>query len=283
MTTAAPGTLEESCSVAAMPSMSGMLMSIRTTSGLSRAAISRASLAGRRGADHVDVALEARGASSGDRGSRGCRRRRGHGSGRPSRSGWSLIVWSRCLVRCERGTGRAPDPAIPCARCAPRVPSAAGHRPRRATVAAWRSGSRSRRPPAAGHRTSRRSTLRVTPVVTAETGGRTAAGERVDEVAGARGGARVTLPSIWANLMTSACWAVTATMTISCWPLRFVPGPRGAGARLPAGPDRGRRGGLGRRRREERAQHLHALEQQLDAGAVEAGDDGDRVVARGDA
>ena len=43
MTTAAAGTAEESCSVAAMPSMSGMLMSIRMTSGLSRAAISSAS------------------------------------------------------------------------------------------------------------------------------------------------------------------------------------------------------------------------------------------------
>ena len=31
-------------------------------------------------------------------------------------------------------------------------------------------------------------------------------------------------PSIWANLMTSACWAVTARMTISCCPLRVVPG-----------------------------------------------------------
>ena len=44
MTTAAPGTLDESCSVAVMPSMSGMLMSMRMTSGFSRAPISRASL-----------------------------------------------------------------------------------------------------------------------------------------------------------------------------------------------------------------------------------------------
>ena len=42
-----------------MPSMSGMLMSIRTTSGLSRAAISSASRARRRRADDLDVALEA--------------------------------------------------------------------------------------------------------------------------------------------------------------------------------------------------------------------------------
>ena len=48
----------------------------------------------------------------------------------------------------------------------------------------------------------------------------------------------MTLPSIWANLMTSACWAVTARMTISCWPLRDVPGRRGAGAAA----GRGRRG-----------------------------------------
>ena len=43
MTTAAAGALEDSCSVAVMPSMSGMLMSIRTTSGFSRTAISSAS------------------------------------------------------------------------------------------------------------------------------------------------------------------------------------------------------------------------------------------------
>ena len=39
MTTAVPGALVESCSVAAIPSMSGMLMSIRTTSGRSLVAI----------------------------------------------------------------------------------------------------------------------------------------------------------------------------------------------------------------------------------------------------
>src|SRR3990172_7931318 len=43
MTPAAVGTAEASFSVAVMPSMPGMLMSIRTTSGLTAAAISRAS------------------------------------------------------------------------------------------------------------------------------------------------------------------------------------------------------------------------------------------------
>src|SRR6476661_3563755 len=71
------------------------------------------------------------------------------------------------------------------------------------------------------------STLRVTPVVTAETGGRTAPVSGSTKSPAARR-ARVTLPSIWANLRTSDCWAVTATITISCWPLRFVPGPDGA-------------------------------------------------------
>jgi hypothetical protein len=33
-----------------------------------------------------------------------------------------------------------------------------------------------------------------------------------------------------------------------------------------------------RRRREERTEHLHALEEQLDARAVDAGDDGERIV-----
>ena len=40
MTMALAGTCAESSSVAVIPSMSGMLMSIRTTSGWSRAAIS---------------------------------------------------------------------------------------------------------------------------------------------------------------------------------------------------------------------------------------------------
>ena len=47
-------------------------------------------------------------------------------------------------------------------------------------------------------------------------------------------------PSSWANLMTSACWASTARMTICCWPLRAVPGSPSSGAR---------RGAVGVRRR----------------------------------
>ena len=48
-----------SCSVAAMPSMSGMLMSISTTSGLESGGHLQGLATGRGGADHVDVALEA--------------------------------------------------------------------------------------------------------------------------------------------------------------------------------------------------------------------------------
>ena len=33
------------------------------------------------------------------------------------------------------------------------------------------------------------------------------------------------LPSIWANLMTSASCVVTARITICCWPLRVVSAP----------------------------------------------------------
>ena len=80
------------------------------------------------------------------------------------------------------------------------------------------------------------------------------------------------LPSTWANLMTSACWASTARVTISCWPLRAVPGCAGGLALAGAA--------CGGRRREQRAEHLHALEEQLDARAVEAGDDRERVVLR---
>ena len=58
MTTAASGTSALSRSVAAMPSMSGMLMSIRTTSGVSSAASLSASIPEDGRTDHLDVALE---------------------------------------------------------------------------------------------------------------------------------------------------------------------------------------------------------------------------------
>ena len=82
------------------------------------------------------------------------------------------------------------------------------------------------------------------------------------------------MPSSWANLMTSACWALTARMTISCWPLRVVPAPPARGPLAVAG--RRGVGGGGSSVPED----LHALEEQLDARAVEAGDDRERVVAR---
>ena len=48
------------------------------------------------------------------------------------------------------------------------------------------------------------------------------------------------LPSIWANLMTSASCVVTARITICCWPLRVV---RGLAARRGLLAVAARRGG----------------------------------------
>ena len=73
--------------------------------------------------------------------------------------------------------------------------------------------------------------------------------------------------------MTSACWASTDRATISCWPVRAVPPSPRRGLAFRALRLRGRR-------REQRAEDLHALEQQLDARAVDAGDDGEGVVDR---
>ena len=53
-------------------------------------------------------------ASSGDRGSRGCRRRRGHGSGRPFRSAWFLWLPERCDGWCgDCPRWAMPDPGGP--------------------------------------------------------------------------------------------------------------------------------------------------------------------------
>ena len=61
-------------------------------------------------------------------------------------------------------------------------------------------------------------------------------------------------------------------MTISCWPLRAVAGAAARG---------GLTGRIRGRRRQQRAKDLHALEQQLDARAVEAAHDLERIVGRG--
>ena len=71
--------------------------------------------------------------------------------------------------------------------------------------------------------------------------------------------------------MTSACWVLTARITICCWPLRVVAGPPEGGGRV-----RVRGAGVGGRRREQRADDQRALEQRLDARPVDAGDDRDR-------
>ena len=73
--------------------------------------------------------------------------------------------------------------------------------------------------------------------------------------------------------MTSACWASTDRATISCWPVRAVPLSLRRGLALRALRLLGGRW-------EQRAEHLHALEEQLDARAVDAGDDGEGVVDR---
>ena len=93
---------------------------------------------------------------------------------------------------------------------------------------------------------------------------------------------RLTAPSgaapvSWAKRMTSSCCGVTARMTICCWPLRVVVGAWQRGWCSGAG----RRGRCGRRR-EQRPDDLHALEQQrgLDARRVQAGHDGDGLVDR---
>ena len=80
--------------------------------------------------------------------------------------------------------------------------------------------------------------------------------------------------------MTSACWASTARITICRWPLSAVPGLRRISG-IRCGAVVGRRRGL-RGRRQQGAEDLHALQQVPDAGAVEAADDGDRVVGRVD-
>ena len=59
MTTAAVGTSADRRSVAAMPSMSGMLMSMRTTSGSSLGRHLDGLAPGRRRPDDLDVRLEA--------------------------------------------------------------------------------------------------------------------------------------------------------------------------------------------------------------------------------
>ena len=62
-------------------------------------------------------------------------------------------------------------------------------------------------------------------------------------------------------------------MTISCWPLSGVSAVRSPGrSRLAVGRRRDRR--------QLAAEDLHALEEELDGGAVQAGHDGDRVVLR---
>ena len=66
--------------------------------------------------------FRSRAASSGDLGSRGCRRRLGRGSGRPSRSGWSLMLCVCCDGSWEGEPRRAPDPT--CRSDAPVAPCA---------------------------------------------------------------------------------------------------------------------------------------------------------------
>ena len=57
------------------------------------------------------------------------------------------------------------------------------------------------------------------------------AGRGSTKSSGERRSTRQIEPSSWANLMTSACWGVTARITICCWPLRVVAAPV-AGRRL---------------------------------------------------
>ena len=143
----------DSCSVAAMPSMSGMLMSIRTTSGVSELGHLDGLGAGRRGADDLDVALEAEQLREVIAGLRDVVDDRGRGSGLPSRRSDSRSfggavgggpdgrrAWDRWVARRSRRIGERPG--LP------------GDGPRRAT-AYWvglRRQDRSRPAPAGGRR-----------------------------------------------------------------------------------------------------------------------------------